>query len=63
MFVWFGYYNRNFYNVYLNVGLGNFFLRLYLNIVLGGLSGFVCKFSGLNNIISNLILLLIEDYD
>lgn len=59
VFVWFGYYNKNFYNVYLNVGVDNFFIRFYLDIVFGGLKGFVLKIGGVDNVIDNFVFLLI----
>lgn len=62
VFAWFGYHNRNPHNVYLSAGPGNFFSRPYLNIVPGGLSGFVRKISGSDNTTSNLIPLPTEDY-
>lgn len=62
VFAWFGYNNRNPHNVYLRVGPDNFFSRPYLEIVPGGLAGFVRKISGSDNATSNLVPLSSEDY-
>ena len=62
VFAWFGYHNKNPHNVYLNVGADNFLTRPYLDIVPGGLKGFVLKTGGADNATDNLVPLPTQDY-
>ena len=62
VFAWFGYHNKNPHNVYLNVGADNFLTRPFLDIVPGGLKGFVLKTGGADNATDNLVPLPTQDY-